>query len=230
MKEKTEEKILLELESGYDFIADKFSGTRAFMWRDLEFLKDMVRPGERILDYGCGNGRLAGFLEGGYGEYKGVDISRNLIDIANQRYHSEKTEFIKVDSRFKRLPFEDSYFDAVFSIAVFHHLPSKKYREKLIVELNRILKLNGKIVITVWNLWQKRFWRYHLKAARDKLLGKSELDWKDIYISFKSEDKVFLRYHHAFMKHDLEQLLRKNGFEIESITVNHNIVCVAIKK
>lgn len=118
MGDKGDEKILSDLEIGYDSIADKFSSTRAFMWRDFEFIKDYSRPDSKILDFGCGNGRLAGFLKSNYQEYVGVDISQKLIDLAKQKYHSEKTKFIKVNSSDLRLPFEDNCFDAIFSIAV----------------------------------------------------------------------------------------------------------------
>ena len=96
MKDRNAEKILSELEHGYDSIAEKFSWTRAFMWRDLEFVKDLIKPGDKILDFGCGNGRLAGFLNNNYKEFIGVDISQKLIDIAKQKYCNEKTKFIKI--------------------------------------------------------------------------------------------------------------------------------------
>lgn len=212
-------KTLSDLEVGYDLIADKFSETRAFMWRDLGFIKDMVKPGDKILDFGCGNGRLAGFLKNNYKEYVGVDISQKLVDIAKQKYSSEKTEFIKIEPTFKRsdrvtkkesgrtslvFPFEDNYFDVIFSIAVFHHFPSKEYAQRIAKELHRVLKPGGKIVVTVWNLWQKQYTRFHQKSKKE---------WIDAEIPFKSGDKVFHRYHHPFKMEELEDLLGKTGFK-----------------
>lgn len=243
-------KILAEIESGYDLVAEKFSKTRSFMWRDLGFIRNMVCQEDKVLDFGCGNGRLAGFLEGNYRKYVGVDVSGKLINFAKQRYSNEKTEFIKIfptkpslgeiaalsgkfkktSSFFNRLPFGDNYFDVIFSIAVFHHLPSKKFRLEIVKELRRVLKPGGKIVVSVWNLWQKRFWKYHLKAIEGKLLRKSGLDWRDIYIPFRAGDKIFHRYHHAFSIKELERLLIDSHFNIIENRKNFNIVCIAVKK
>lgn len=228
MKKDTAQKILSELEMGYDLVSDKFSSTRAFMWRDLEFIKDYAKPGSRILDFGCGNGRLAEFLKEKYSEYVGVDVSQKLIDIAKQTYSSEKTEFIKINPKVIKLPFEDNNFDAIFSIAVFHHLPGKEYREKVVKELYRILKPGGKIIITVWDLWQKRFWKYHTEAVKNKILGRSELDWGDLHIPFKAGEEVFSRYHHAFCKRELKKMLQHSGFGIQgSIKSSGNLIYIA---
>jgi ubiquinone/menaquinone biosynthesis C-methylase UbiE len=221
MKDEEAKKILNDIESGYDLIADKFSGTRAFMWRDLGFVKDMVMPGDRVLDFGCGNGRLAGFLDGKYEFYIWVDISQKLIDIAKQRYNSEKTKFVKLSVDFSRLSFEDSYFDIIFSIAVFHHFPSKEYAKNIAEELYRVMKPGGKIVITVWNLWQKQYLKYN------KITNK---DWIDVEIPFKSGEEVFKRYHHPFKAEELENILEKSGFEIQGRKNRYNIICSASKK
>lgn len=230
MKNEDLEKILLNIETGYDLIADKFSSTRSFMWRDLGFVKDLVKPSDRVLDFGCGNGRLAGFLNNNYKEFVGVDISQKLIDIAKQKYSSEKTKFIKINPLFNRLPFDDNYFDVIFSIAVFHHLPGEEYRLKVAKELYRVLKPGGKLAVSVWNLWQRRFWKYHLEAIKNKMLGKSELDSRDLYISFKAGEKVFQRYHHAYTKNRIKKQIQGAGFvSINFFKTRWNLVIIGEK-
>ncbi len=215
MKSKAAEKILQELESGYDLIAEKFSETRAFMWQDLEFVKNIVKPESRVLDFGCGNGRLAKFLGGNFSEYVGVDISQKLIEIAqkNNRQFGPRVRFFKMDPLSEKLPLKENYFDVIFSIAVFHHFPSTEYRLQRAKELYRALRPGGKLTISVWNLWQRRFWKYHLTSFWNKLFGDSKLDWKDFYLPFKTEEKNFERYHHAFSKKEIESLFSKAGFE-----------------
>jgi tRNA (uracil-5-)-methyltransferase TRM9 len=215
------DKILTKIEQGYDLIADKFSSTRSFWWRDLEFVKDYVRSTDKVLDFGCGNGRLAGLLKDQYKEFVGVDISQKLINIAKQRYSNEKTEFIKIDSRFEKLPFGDNFFDVVFSIAVFHHFPSREYTLKIAKELQRVMKPGGRIIMSVWNLWQEQYLKYHKKSKKE---------WIDAEIPFKSGEKIFHRYHHPFQEGELKKLLEKSGFEIQSRRKNYNIICIASKK
>jgi ubiquinone/menaquinone biosynthesis C-methylase UbiE len=220
MKGKEEKNILSDLETGYDLIADKFSSTRKFMWRDLEFIKDMVKPEDIILDFGCGNGRLAGFLCNGYREYIGVDISKKLIDLAKQTYSSEKTKFIKINPIFDKLPFRDNYFEEVFSIAVFHHFPSKAYTQKVLKELHRVIKPKGKIFVAVWNLWQKQYLEYHKK---------SNTSWIDAQIPFKSGEKVFRRYHHPFKMGELEEIFLGVGFKTLKTKEGWNLLYIGGK-
>jgi len=254
VKDKGTKKILSDLESGYDLIAEKFSSTRAFMWRDLGFVKDMVKPGDRVLDFGCGNGRLAGFLLGEsgreerLGRYVGVDISQKLIDIASQKYSNEKTKFIKVHpvksttkgrgaplaqfNRVKpsslRLPLKDNQFDIIFSIAVFHHFPSREYALEIAKELRRVLKPGGKIVVTVWNLWQKQFLRFGLKNLKRSDL-ESKSDWRSFYIPFKAGEKVFRRYHHPFKIGELNSLMNEAGFKTRRTKEGWNLVYIGRK-
>jgi ubiquinone/menaquinone biosynthesis C-methylase UbiE len=220
MKEKDTKIILSELEAGYDLIAEKFSGTRAFVWRDLNFLKDYVKLGDKILDFGCGNGRLAGFLEGNYLEYIGVDISHKLVDLARQRYHSEKTEFIKINSDSRKLPFKKNHFHIVFSIAVFHHFPSKEYVLKVAKELHRVLKPGGKIIVTAWNLWQKKYLKYHQRSNND---------WTSARIPFKSGENTFDRYHHPFQIGELEELFAEVGFKTIKTKKGWNLLYIGGK-
>jgi len=220
MKDRNTEKILSELEQGYDLIADKFSGTRVFMWRDLEFIKDYTKPDYKILDFGCGNGRLAGFLNDNHKEFVGVDISQKLINIAKQRYSSEKTKFIKVDPLSTKLPFENNYFNTIFSIAVFHHFPSKKYAQKIAKELHRVLKPGGKIIVTVWNLWQKQYLKYHQKSNKN---------WIEANIPFKSGEKVFNRYHHPFRMGELKSLFCEAGFKTLKTKEGWNLLYIGKK-
>lgn len=57
------------------------------------------------------------------------------------------------------LPFRDESFDAVLSLAVVHHFATTERRVGAIRELARILRIGGRVVISVWALEQrhKRF-------------------------------------------------------------------------
>ena len=95
------------------------------------------------------------------------------------------------------IPFPDKSFDYVLSISMLHHLNSKD-RIKAVQEIKRILKLNGKAIITVWNKLQKRF-----------ILKK-----KDIFIPWHKREKSYQRYYHLFTGWELSRLLKKAGFKI----------------
>jgi ubiquinone/menaquinone biosynthesis C-methylase UbiE len=206
MDEKKINEIFNQLEAGYDQMADKFSGTRKFFWRDLEFIADYVKKGDKILDFGCGNGRLLEILNDKKIDYTGADISGELIKLAKQKYKGKNVEFIKITSS-DSLSFSDNYFNVAVSIAVFHHFP-ESYAQEMAKELYRILGMGGKIVVTVWNLEQERFQKF----IKDKS--------KDLYIPFKDNSgEEFGRYHRKYNAEDLEYIFLSAGFKTKKCKI-----------
>ncbi len=231
MKRETISKILQQTEQGYDLISEKFSQTRKHFWGELEFIKKYTKKGDKVLDYGCGSGRLLELFGDKKIDYMGVDVSDKLINIAENNYGG-KNKFFKLVSGQVSLPFPDNYFNTIYSIAVFHHLPDKKYRLRIVKDLHRVLKPGGYIVVTVWNLWQPKYRSKILANWKNKILRKSDLDWNDCRIDFAGNDGVkFERFHHAFSKKELKKLFRKVGFKIKQnkIVENRNILLIAEK-
>ena len=232
MKKEIAEKILNETEVGYDLISQKFSETRKHFWRNLEFISNYTRDGDNVLDFGCGNGRLLELLNEKNIQYWGLDVSGKLIEIANNMHQNEKTIFQKIDPIQTTLAFNDNFFNTIYSIAVFHHFPSKKYREDVARELHRVTANGGHLVITVWHLWQRKYFKNIWQNWLKKLKGKNELDWNDCEISFTdNRGKKFQRFHHAFTKRELRKLFANAGFKIEKCEIvdGRNIVLVGKK-
>lgn len=53
------------------------------------------------------------------------------------------------------LPFRNECFDAVLSLAVIHHFATTERRVNALRELARILRIGGRVIITVWAFEQK---------------------------------------------------------------------------
>lgn len=247
MDQKLAQKIIEDTAKGYDLISEKFAQTRSHLWKDLEFVGSCCKRGDKVLDFGCGNGRLLDFLEKKDIEYVGVDISGKLLkEASNHFFNRPKVEFRKI-SGLGSLPLESNSFNVIYAVAVFHHLPGKEMRKKMAEELYRILKPEGTIVISVWNLWpastrrddcsstrggQRKYLKYIIKNWFNKLIGKSFLDWNDCYINFQdNRGNKFERFHHAFTKRELAELFSQAGFSIGKCdTINRkNIVLVGSK-
>ena len=69
-----------------------------------------VKPGDRVLDAGCGYGRASEWVE----NYVGVDFSPDFIEEARALYPDKV--FIQADLR--ELPFEDKEFDLAFCVSI----------------------------------------------------------------------------------------------------------------
>lgn len=213
MKEEYANYLIQKTKEDYDKIAYDFDRTRAYLWDDLRQFTSYVKEGDSVLDFGCGNGRLFElFRDIKNIRYAGVDQSEKLIDLARAKYPAG--EFLCVEGF--RLPFPDSSFDAVFAVAVLHHIPSAKKRKKLLAEFRRVLKPGGTLIITVWNLWQKKYRSLILKYTIGKIVGQSELDFGDVLVPWLNErgEKIAERYYHAFTAHSLNQVIQNGGFVI----------------
>ena len=109
-----------------------------------------INKTDNILDIGCGGGRTTFSLkEMGYNHLIGLDLSNKLISFA--RKYAKKLNiglsFIEGDA--SSLSFKDASFDiCIFSYNGLMSIPNKKIRYKVMKEVYRILKPNGKFIFT----------------------------------------------------------------------------------
>jgi len=229
MKKEYADYLLEKNKKDYNLIADIFSEKRERIWSEMKFLfDDYLIPGEKVLDLGCGNGRFYEAMKGKKVDYIGVDVSEKLIKIAQKRY--PKAKFLVADAL--NLPFPNNYFDKVYAIALFHHIPSKEYRLKVLEQIKRVLKKNRLLILTVWNLSKNKKTRELLfKYSFLKLISSSKLDFKDIFYPWKSpKGKILVqRYIHIFNKKELKKITEKAGFKVEKIFQNDNIILIVRK-
>ena len=197
-----------ETRKNYNSIAEEFGRTRRFAWNELFPLARYANSGDRILDLGCGNGRLLQIFNDINVDYVGIDNSEKLIEMAKKEYPDRK--FQVADAL--KLPFPDNYFDKVYSVAVFHHIPSVELRSQFLKEAKRVLKPNGFLILTVWNLWQWIWWKANVKYLALKILGLSNLDFRDVFVPW---GKSCQRYIHGFTKKELTISIEKAGFKAE---------------
>lgn len=210
MRQEYANKILEQSQKGYEKIASDFSRTRGTFWQELMFVYDMVPDESRVLDIGCGNGRFLGALKNDTVSYTGVDFSDKLITIAKERYHARpQTIFQTADAL--ALPFPDHSFDLALSFAVLHHIPSRAHRIQFLKEAARVIKPDGTIILTAWNVWKAHPWVI-LKFAVKKLLGQTQTDIGDALLDFGKEKKV--RFVHALTLHEIRSLAKNADLTI----------------
>lgn len=218
MKREYAKYILNKTKEDYSLIADDFSRTRSFAWDELKLLVQYITPDDKVLDLGCGNGRLLQIFEDQDIEYIGIDNSEKLIKIAKEKYPQKN--FQVADAL--NLPFPDNCFDKIYSVAVLHHIPSIEFRFQFLNEAKRILRPGGLLVLTVWNLWQRKTaWKLLIKTTILKLLRKSQLDFRDIFYPWKNSGQEIIaqRYFHLFTQKELKKLFKKAGFKIKEIGI-----------
>ncbi|XP_031826833.1 class I SAM-dependent methyltransferase fire dancer [Nomia melanderi] len=129
----------------YEQCAEKTVQSRHWP-RICQFLEEL-EPGALVCDIGCGNGK---YLSVNHSIFKvGVDRCKRFTDIAREK----ENEVLVCDNL--ALPFRDESFDAVLSIAVVHHFATTERRVHALKELARVLRIGGRLVISVWAMEQR---------------------------------------------------------------------------
>jgi ubiquinone/menaquinone biosynthesis C-methylase UbiE len=92
------------------------------------------------------------------------------------------------------LPFRDESFDAVLSVAVVHHFATTERRVGALRELARVLRIGGRLIITVWAMKQR-----HRKVNRQKFTAQVR-NAPDI---FTERERLMYKYKHIRNGHSL---------------------------
>ena len=135
---------------------------------------------KKVLDLGCGSGGyVVSLAKNGYEVY-GLDFSKEAIEVAKSWLKDNGNKGnLKLGSIYKKLPYGDNFFDAVISFRVIHHATIEDIR-KLIKELERILKPQGLLFITVpkWRMPRKKMGNFRMFDSRTFIF--KEGDQKDV--------------------------------------------------
>jgi SAM-dependent methyltransferase len=159
---------------------------------------DRIDRRARILDYGCGHGRLAGLLaERGFLEVEGVDVAPVLV--ARARAAQPTARFAVLDDP-PRLRNDDDSIDAVFLFAVLTCVPTDDGQRELVTELRRVLRPGGLLYLSDLCLQDDR-------RNRDRY--REFAPTYGVHGVFETGDGAVCRHHTVEWLHDLV-----TGFEV----------------
>jgi ubiquinone/menaquinone biosynthesis C-methylase UbiE len=97
----------------------------------------------RFLEIGCGIGRMTKFLAQAFGEVHATDVSPEMIERARQRLAGLPNVHLYATNGVDLAGLPDDYFDIVFSIRVFQHIPSAAVIRANLDDAYRKLKPGG---------------------------------------------------------------------------------------
>lgn len=238
MDKKTQQELLSIVKNNYEEAAVDFDVSRQKdLWPELQVLAEMVEAGSRVLDIGCGNGRLLKAWADKPIKYIGLEPSQALLELA--RKNAAQIKDVKAEVKFEsgnilelgNLP--DLNFDYLFCVAVLHHLPGADLQIAALKQMKNKIKPEGRIVLTVWNMWpdkklRRLIWKYFFL----KVIGKSRMDIGDVIFDFKNSKKLAIcrRYYHAFRMSEMKNIIKKAGLSIAKAYQDKNNYYFIIKK
>jgi SAM-dependent methyltransferase len=228
MKQATRERLNALNQRFYSEHAAAFSATRDRPWpgfaRALELTADALQARSsrvadtlRVLDVGCGNGRLIVPLRERFGErfaYTGVDASQALLALARRRYAGAPARYAHADfvatAPEQALP--RGRFELVALFGVLHHVPDEAQRRALIRVAAARLAPGGVLAFTLWRFDESaRFARHCLNGAEQQELARelafdaTELDAGDQLLRW-GDGELRLRYCHFCDDAEIERL------------------------
>jgi ubiquinone/menaquinone biosynthesis C-methylase UbiE len=134
--------------------------------------------GRRIIDVGCGYGRLANCYLDRFQQIIMVDGSISLL---HQALEKTRGRAIYIACDVTRLPFQTASFDAVLMIRVFHHIEDS---QACLSELHRLLCNDGKLVFSYCNKQNaRRVVRWLLGTQKENPFTKEPSGVRTTFIS-----------------------------------------------
>jgi len=206
-----------------------FVGRGDFERTGREYLSHFVelgglQPGDRVLDMGCGIGRMAiplmGYLDDS-GSYAGFDVGRAMIrwcqrEITARRpefefawapvYNQKYSPFGTISAAQYRFPYEDGSFDFVFATSLFTHLVRAE-TEHYLRETARVLRPGSTCLLTFFLLDEH--------AEEEMAAGRASFDFRHPIEGGFTTDPGQPEEAIAFPAEDLRAMLTEVGLEVQ---------------
>lgn len=184
----------------YEEIAPHFSNTRAYKWSWVIDFLDSLKTDSIVYDLGCGNGRN---MDHGSLKFIGIDNCENFVSICKNKNLSV------INSNITKIPLNNNSADAIICIAVFHHLSSRENRIQSLLEMKRLVKPGGKILLSTWSINQPQKTRRTFNNYGNNI------------VLWNSYGKVYERYYYIFKLDEIKELIKRIGL----IILNYEYSC-----
>lgn len=178
---QTDSAVAEDGQTNFDSVADAYDDSLPHHVMDhyeakrVAFIKSVTQPGSKVLDVGCGTGVLAEALVKEGFDVTGLDPFLGMLKHVKARVPDLET----VHGRGEALPFPDNTFDFTYCVAVMHHVASKENVRKTLLEMVRVTKPGGKIMVWDHNprnpYWPILMKRVPQDTGAERLIPDSEI-------------------------------------------------------
>ena len=232
MERIIQEKLLAINRTFYEQFAASFSGTRFGAQPGWDRIIHYFPRRGAVLDLGCGNGRLALFLEQRWEQlddpdppsaaprpairYVGLEGSEGLIAIAREKTAAlphVSTEFFQTDLSTGAWHRASRSFDVVTALAVLHHIPGFGARKRFVQAAGQCLKPGGALILSNWRFAQNPRMRRKMLPWSAAGLSETDVEPGDYLLDWK-KDGAGMRYAHQLDEAEVEALAAAAGLVV----------------
>lgn len=197
----------------YERFAESFAASRGAGEPGMQRLLDTIKPGSRILDLGCAQGRFAHALPASC-TYIGVDFSPALIGLAQAQHFPVATQFVVADLLQTEWPAQvQAPFDVILARAVLHHIPGYVQRLRLVQQAASLLTADGRLVLANWQILSTPRFRHRLQPWSSIGLSDADVEPGDCLLDWRREGWG-LRYVHHLNLAETQRLAGDAGLHI----------------
>lgn len=217
----------------YAAFADQFAASRSVSDPALTAILPYLPSAARVLDVGCGNGRLALLLDQQRpgSTYVGVDAVAALIEEArSQALSLTRTEVafavldVAEDGWTDGIPSispatsDSTSFDCVVALAVLHHIPSLGLRAQVVRQLAGLVAAKGQLIISTWRFLAHERMRRKIVDWLAVGIDETQLEPGDYLLDWARGGRGY-RYCHHLDEGELKQLAVASGLSIRETFV-----------
>ncbi len=211
-----------KLKRCYDIASPRI---KQYLKAEINFVLEQIRSTDKVLELGCGYGRVLKELAIKTSKVVGIDTSFESLELAKEFLQDSKNiELHQMNAN--SLSFKEEAFDVVIAIqngiSAFKVEPEVLLRESL-----RITKTNGKLILSSYsaNFWEERL-KWFIQQSEEDLLGEIDFE-KTGKGSIVCKDGFIAT---TFSKKDFQNLLQRMNLKgaIQEIDMS-SIFCVITK-
>lgn len=204
----------------YATFAESFAATRSVTDPALTAILPYLPERARIVDVGCGNGRLALLLERERPGtiYVGVDAAPELIEVARDK----ADELTSTEATYRVADVAQSNwteglpcrpFDCAVVLAVLHHIPDFDLRARVLGDIAGVLELDGFLILSSWQFLANERMRRKIVDWSEVGIDVDNLNPGDYLLDWKRGGLGF-RYCHLIDAGEVKDLAAASGFRV----------------
>jgi SAM-dependent methyltransferase len=186
----------------------------------LQRVLEMIPPAGRVLDLGCGHGRIASLLaaERPNCHYLGLDFSPDFVRLAEENapnlgdFSARFAVADLVQPEWSQ-SLAGRQFDVILALALLHHIPSYQVRLDLLARARDLLAPNGRVIVSTWQFTANARMRRKIVSWDLVNVDPADLEPGDHLLDWKRGGGGY-RYCHLMDDVELARLAAGAGLEL----------------
>jgi len=204
----------------YTAFAAAFAESRSLAQPSLLRLVALVPAAGRVLDVGCGHGRLAHLLDQHRpgATYQGLDFSVEFVRQGREQAaglaHTSATYHLTDLTRLNWASLlAGRQYDTVFVLAVLHHIPGYDNRLAVLRTLSQYLAPDGRMAISAWQFTANERMRRKIVSWDQVGLDPAGLEPGDYLLNWKRGGLGY-RYCHLIDQEEMVRMAAESGLDL----------------